>query len=173
MPVTAGIPKKLQNLLDDPSATRINGFYYHASSEDQKKLIWYVSANQPAYIYHGQALARMGNLPKEVKDWVKEYYFHPYYFEAAFIDGQEIQMLRFSEPVDFDGSPQPEAIIWSFYHIFEPGDLSVGDHEFNMIWYAGKDNGERRVDLNLYEAYYDWWLSETGIELEALIIRVV
>jgi hypothetical protein len=171
MPVSSEIPKRLQEVMDDPSATRIHGFWFHEYNEDKRALIWYVPANQPVYILHGYNIARVGPLPKDVKDWVKENLWRPYYFETI-IDGQKIVMQRFSAPLDFDGTPPPEGIGWYFYHIFEPGDLSIGEHEFDMIWYSGVENGERKVDTDimdgktLYEAYCNWF------DIDSLIIHV-
>ncbi|MFX0126221.1 MAG: hypothetical protein ACFFAE_21555 [Candidatus Hodarchaeota archaeon] len=169
MPVSAGIPRRLQRVMDDPSATQIHRF---GGSLVGTEVVWNVPVNQPAYILHGFSVVRVGSVSKDIKDWVKENLWRPYFFETI-IDGQEIVMQRFSEALDFVPPPPPEAIGWSFYHIFKPGDLPVGDHEFNMIWYTGKENGKRVVAMDLFELWYDYILYWYQIEITALIIRVV
>ena len=170
MPTSAGIPTKLRKVMEDPLAIQINGFYFNDYDESISALIWYVSSDQVAFIQHGFSVMRIGTLDKDGKAWVKENIPHPYYFET-FIDGRELQLKRYAVPFNTEDGPPFEGKGWSFYHIFEPGDLAIGDHEFNMIWYLGIEDGERVVDLNLFEAYEEW-MSSLGLELSALVIRV-
>jgi hypothetical protein len=165
MPASAGVPNKLQRVFDDPSAIQIHGFHPQAYDPSKNAFVWFVSADQISYIDHGIAITRVGLMDKDGKAWVKENLPHPFYFEAI-IDGQEIHMLRYTTPINLEGGRPHELNTWAFYHIFEPGDLTVGDHEFNMIWYVGIENSERFEYLNLYEAF------SAGYGIDALIIRV-
>ncbi len=178
MPVSAGVPTKLQKVIDDPSSVQISAWdldlppwadgYYDPV---KKAIVQEYPSDTLLYIVHGIRIQKPNLVPKQDKE---EGWWHPFLIEV-FIDGQEIQMLRYASPRDFDGDGKIDAITWRFYHIFEPGDLPVGDHTFDIHFYV--KSGLWFEYLQTQTEYYAGrpypWDPNPPYDVQALIIRIV
>lgn len=181
MPISAGVPTKLQKVMDDPSAVQISlwdfdlypwadGYYDPA----KKAIVQEYPSDTILYIVHGIQEPKPNLVPKEEKEiaWIP-------FLVRTFIDEQEIQMLRYAEP-RFNADGKLASISWRFYHIFEQGDLPVGDHTFDMHFYYREGNNPRTVYfkwLQVSTEYYAGrpypWDPNPPYDVQALIIRIV
>jgi hypothetical protein len=135
VPVSAGTPKKLQDAMD-AGVYRVNGWWWWDAYYDPvvHALVWEVSADEPFYMDHGwyteDTAENVFNYPNH--GW---FMGHPHKVDFV-IDSESIVEKRYSSGLIkyfFDGE---EWIfhLWSFYYIFEPGDLAIGDHIFNIYY---------------------------------------
>ncbi len=176
-PVSGGWPKKLKEL----HAYRVNGWNPDFSNydSDKKAFVWYVSVDETFYIDHGWY---NDDTTENIKQYPNHgwFYGHPYHMGIV-VDGQEKQKRYSTGALHWEyGGEQGIYHLWAVYRIFEPGDLAVGDHEFN-VFYSATDffyddiagkwvKLKEPFTLNILDDMQNWGLP---FEVDALIIRVV
>ncbi|MFX0062067.1 MAG: hypothetical protein ACFFC7_07750 [Candidatus Hermodarchaeota archaeon] len=160
-------PKKWQDLFDQ-GVHRVLWQSPDEYDSEKNALIYYVSVEEKFFISHGwfyTTYEHHSEIDKDVRSWINFGWlrYHPHNVEYI-IDGQEIQQYRYSNVEKFEeDGVEYQLHEWIWYSIFEPGELAIGDHEYNVVytgswgyWDTTKEKWVRTGFIT-FTAYEDWY----------------
>jgi hypothetical protein len=179
VPVSGGVPKKLQKLYIQ-DATRVNGWWPYFYDSDINAFVWWVSVAETFYIEHGWYV---DDTVESIASYPNRGWFglgHPLSVKIV-VDSQEKQNRYSSGTEHYDQDGESWIFhLWAFYRIFKPGELDVGDYSFN-VYYSAADMeydtvAEKWVKLkepftmNILDNMQNW--EDLPGPVNSLIIRV-